>query len=171
MKRMAVAVFMGALLAGCASGPGHMVKQEKPLDVRSVKAQPGKAAVLVTRNTNFGGAIEFPTYLEQEMFGVSRFKSCFYKDDIEPGKHYISAYGENLDTVLLDLAPDTTYYLTHDPRMGFWKTAVSIGVTSLDVVAQENEGGCNHYVYDTKDPGEGLSVDDWSYAQTNARKP
>jgi hypothetical protein len=171
MKRTVLAFVLGVILAGCASGPGHMVKQEKLLDVRTVKPQPGKAAVLVTRNTNFGGAVEFPTYLEQKMFGVSRFKSCFYKDDVEPGQHYISSYGENLDTLLMDLAPDTTYYLTHDPRMGFWKAAVSTGVTTLDVVAKENEEGCNFYVYDTKNPGEDLTADDWTYAKTHFRKP
>jgi hypothetical protein len=71
----------------------------------------------------------------------------------------------------MDLAPDQTYYLTHDPRMGFWKAAVSTGVTTVDTVAQDNEGGCNHYVYDTKNAGEDLSADDWTYAKTNARKP
>jgi hypothetical protein len=171
MKRVVAAVFLGAMLAGCAGGPGHMVKQERVLDVREVKPQPGKAAVLVTRNTNFGGAVEFSAYLDQKIIGVTRFKSCFYKDDIEPGSHYISAYGENLDTLLMDLAPDKTYYLTHDPRMGFWKAAVSIGVTTVDTVAQENVAGCNYYIYDTTNAGEDLSEKDWAYAKNNARKP
>ena len=164
-----VAVVIG--MAGCDGRPGHMVKQDKLLDVREVKPQPGMAAVVVTRNTNFGGAVEFAAYLNQKMFGVTRWKSCFYKDDIQPGSHYISAYGENLDSLLMDLAPDKTYYLTHDPRMGFWKAAVSIGVTTVDVATQENEGGCNHYVYDSKNPGDDLSEKDWDYAKSNARKP
>ena len=169
MKRMIAAVFLGAMLTGC--GVSHMVKQENPLDVRQVKPKPGKAAVLVTRNTSFGGGVEFQAYLERKMFGVSKGKSCFYRDDFQPGSYLISAYGENLDTVLMDLAPDQTYYLTHDPRMGFWKAAVSTGVTTLDVVAKENEDGCNHYVYDVNNPGEDLSESDWTYAQSHARKP
>jgi hypothetical protein len=177
MRTNLVKVIMGLYvvvvfgMAGCAGGPGHMVKQDKPLNVREVKPQPGKVAVIVTRNTTFGGAVEFSAYLNQKMIGVTRWKSCFYKDDIQPGSQYISAYGENLDTLLMNLEPDTTYYLTHDPRMGFWKAAVSTGVTTVDVVALENEGGCNHYVYDTKNPGEDLSAEDWIYAKTNARKP
>lgn len=171
MKRLALVVILGAMLAGCASGPGYMVKQDRPLEVSSVKPQPGKAAVLITRNTNFGGAVEFYTYLDGKIFGVSRFKSCFYKDDIEPGQHYLSAYAENLDTLLLDFAPGKTYYITHDPRMGFWKAAVSLGVANLETVANENVGGCNHYIQDAKNPGENLNETDWKYAKENARRP
>ena len=170
MKRITLFVLLGAVLAGC-SGPSHMVKQENPLDVRVVKPQPGKAAILVTRNTSFGGAVEFWAYLDQRLIGVSKGKSCFYKDDIQPGPHYISAYGENLDTVLMELSPDTTYYLTHDPRMGAWKAAVSIGVATLDIVAHENENGCNYYVYDSANPGKDLSAEEWNDAKLNARKP
>jgi hypothetical protein len=169
MKRLVAAVLMGGLLTGC--GVSHMVKQDKPLDVRQVKPQSGKAAILVTRNTSFGGGVEFPAYLERKMIGVSKGKSCFYKDDIQPGSYLLSSYGENLDTVQMDLAAGQTYYITHDVRMGFWKAAVSTGVTTLDVVAAENEGGCNYYIYDAKNPGEDLSESDWKYAKEHVRKP
>lgn len=170
MKRKIMGLFLVLMLAGCG-GLGHMTKQDKPLDVKTVKPQPGKAAVLITRNTSFGGAIEFAAYLDRKMIGITRGKSCFYKDNIEPGQHYISAYSENLDTLLMNLEADKTYYLTHDPRMGFWKAAVSTGVTTLDVVVRENQEGCNHYIYDTKNPGEDLSEKEWETAQKNARKP
>ena len=170
MKRMMTVIFLGLMLAGCG-GVEYMVKQDKPLDVRTVKPQPGKAAVLITRNTTYGGAVEFAAYLDRKRIGSTKWKMCFYKDDIEPGQHYISSYSGNLDTVLMNLEADKIYYLTHDARPGFSRAAVSTGVTTLDVVLRENEEGCNYYVYDTKNPGEDLSDQDWENAKKNARRP
>jgi hypothetical protein len=159
-----------AVIGGCG-GPSHMIRQDKTLDVREVKPLPGKSAIVVARMTKFGGAVEFEAYLDKKMFGVTKGLSCFMKNDVEPGLHYISARGENLDTLMMTLDPDKTYYVQHDVRMGFWKAAVSSGVSSAQQMGADTEGACNYYLYDTANPGPDMSEEDWTYARANARKP
>lgn len=60
-------------LWGC-SGPGHMVEKNDKPDIMTVKADPGKSAIVIARTTNFGGAIEFDTYLDEKMIGVTKKK-------------------------------------------------------------------------------------------------
>ena len=83
------------LLAACS--PSNMVKKDERLDIRTVKPEQGKAALVVARTTSFGGAINFFTYLDKKSIGVTRGKGCFIKKDIEPGQQYLIARTESLD--------------------------------------------------------------------------
>ena len=71
MKRFRFGILLIAplfLVSACATtAPRHMMFNENtPLDIRSVIPETGKSALVVARTTNFGGAIEFDTYLRKK---------------------------------------------------------------------------------------------------------
>jgi hypothetical protein len=160
MKKMFVwvmYVLFVVSLWGC-SGPGHMVEKSDKPDIMTVKPDPGKSAIVIARTTNFGGAIEFDTYLDEKMIGVTKKKSYFIKKDVEPGKHYLSTKAENWDAYLINFEKDKVYYFQHEVRMGVWKARVNFVQTEPKKLMDEMEGDCTYYEYNPKDPGENLSA-------------
>jgi starvation-inducible outer membrane lipoprotein len=61
------------MLTGCA--PAHMVLKQDNFDIKTVKPSDGKAALVIARTTSFGGAINFHTYIEQNIIGVTSVRT------------------------------------------------------------------------------------------------
>jgi hypothetical protein len=145
-----------------------MIKKDEKLDIMTVKPDPGKAALVVARTTNLGGAINFFNYIGKKFIGVTRGKSCFVKKDIEPGLQYLIARTESLETGKLQFEADKVYYLQESPRMGFWVARVTLSPeTPEHLVAEIGEGGCSFYEVDKKDPAEDLSGHEYQEAVTD----
>ena len=152
------------LAAGCTP-PAHMlVKDNVVFDIRSVKPEAGKSALVVARTTNFGGAIEFETYLNQKMIGVTQHKGYFVKTDVAPGSYYVVTKAENMEPAKIVFEPERIYYLLEVPRMGIWKARVSVQPLSLADLMSTIDDGCKYLEYDTKNPGDDLSEKDFKEA-------
>ena len=154
------------LLSGCS--PAHMVKKETNLNVATVKPEPGKAALVVARTTNFGGAINFYTYWGRKFIGVTRGKGCFVKRDIVPGLEYLIARTESLETGKINFEPDTVYYVQQSPRMGWVVARVTMAPVDAPHLAEEiGSDGCAFYEVDSKDVAEDLSDHEYQEAITD----
>lgn len=156
------------MLLSSACSPGHMVKKDGRLNIRTVVPEPGKAALVIARTTSFGGAINFFTYIDRKFIGVTRGQGCFVKKDIEPGLQYLIARTESLETGKLQFEPDTIYYVQQSPRMGWWVARVTMTPVSPDHLAEEiGENGCEEYEIDKKDIAEDLTDHEYNEAVTD----
>jgi len=172
MKKFTSACFLVVLscvLAACG-GPSHMVKKDQCPKVAEIKPAPGKSAMVISRTTSFGAAIEFETYLDQKMIGVTKGKSYFAKDDIEPGKKHIIVKAENTEAVQVDFEADKIYFLQHNVAMGIWKARVVMEAVNAARLDGGDLDGCSYYVYDTKQPGEDLTEQDFRDSIKEAQK-
>ena len=175
MKRFQNVVLVIAtllLVSACASSaPRHMMFKEDPTSaISSVKPESGKAALVVGRSTSFGGAIEFDTYLDKVMIGVTKWKSYFFKTDIAPGVHYVISKAENMEPVKINFEPDRVYYIHQIPRMGVWKARISIALLTQQELISVCDNSCRLLIYDTKNVGDNLSDDDFKKAVDDYEK-
>jgi hypothetical protein len=157
---------LGLLAAGCS--PSNMVLKPTKLDVKTVKPAPGKAALVVARTTSMGFAINFFTYIDHDFIGVTRGKSCFVKNDIDPGTKYLIARTESLETGKINFEPDTVYYVQQTPRMG-WVVA-RVTLTPVDrehLISELDDGLCEEYEINAKDVAEKLSEHEYQEAVTD----
>jgi len=106
-----IAVFL--VVSGCAaSTPRYMAFKEDPaFNIFKIKHEKGNAALVVARATKFGGAIEFDTFLDKKMIGVTQWKSYFVKTNVTPGMHYEITRAESVEPIKINFKPDTIYYL------------------------------------------------------------
>jgi len=157
-----VALFM-LVATGCS--PAHMVKKENNFNIKSVTPDQGKAALVVARTTSFGGAINFFTYIDKKLIGITRGKSCFVKKNIDPGQSYLIARTESMESGKIQFEPDTVYYVQQTPRMGWVVARVSLSPESPEHLSAEiGDGGCELYELDLKDPGDDLTEHEYAEA-------
>ena len=157
-----------AVVSVSACSPAHMVKKDGSLDIRTVKPEPGKAALVIARTTSFGGAINFFTYIDHKFIGVTRGQSCFVKKDIEPGLQYLIARTESLETGKLQFEPDTIYYVQQSPRIGWVVARVTLAPVSPDHLSDEiGDNGCEEYEIDKDDIAEDLTDHEFDEAVTD----
>ncbi|HYA82929.1 MAG TPA: hypothetical protein VEH06_05695 [Candidatus Bathyarchaeia archaeon] len=168
MKRFHFSILMIAILflvSACGGGPGHMLFKEDPsLNVFNIKPETGKAALVVARTTSYGGAVEFETYLDNKMIGVTKWKSYFVKTDVAPGVHYVIIIAENVEPVKINFQPKRVYYIQEIPRMGVWKARVSVALVTPEDLRTSFDNDCKLVVYDIKNPGDDLSEKDYQQA-------
>ncbi len=167
MKRLVYVVMavIAALLMSACTPPQHMlVKDDVSMDIRTIKPESGKAALVVARTTIFGGAIEFDTYLDKKMIGVTQRKGFFVKSDITPGTRYVISKAENMEPIKIVFEQDRVYYLQQIPRMGVWKARISVAPLTAEELLSSMDDGCKYMVYDPNDPGEDLSDEDYNEA-------
>ena len=151
------------MLAACA--PSHMVLKQDNFDIKTVKPSDGKAALVIARTTSFGGAINFHTYIEQSMIGVTRGKSCFVKNDIEPGVKYLIARTESLEEAKINFEPNHIYYVQQSPRLGWVVARISMTPMSQEQLLEEiGSDGCTLYEMDLKDLADNLTNDEYKEA-------
>lgn len=154
------------LLAACS--PAHMTKKEDSFNIKTVKPNTGKAALVVARTTNFGKAVNFYNYLDHRFIGVTRGKGCFVKNDIEPGLQYLIARTESLETGKIQFEPDKVYYVQESPRIGWVVARVTLSPVTLEHLVEEiGEDGCTYYEIDPKDPAEDLTDHEYKEAVTD----
>jgi hypothetical protein len=160
-----ITVVMLFFTACATTAPRHMMFRDDPaVNISSVKADSGKAALVVVRTTKYGGAIEFDTYLGKKMIGVTQWKSYFVKTDITPGVYYVISKAENMEPVKINFEPDRVYYVHQSPRMGVWKARVSVALETPEQIMKEFDSDTRLVVYDPVDAGEDLSDEDYTQA-------
>jgi hypothetical protein len=168
MKRLLFGILFTAmmLLNSACSGPSHMLmsKDNANLDIRTIKPEKGKAALVVTRTTSFAGAIEFDTYLDKKMIGVTKGRGFFVKRDIQPGIHYLIAKAESYESAKINFEPDRTYFIHYNPRPGWFRARISMYPQDPNKTMADMDGNCKLFEYDPKDPGDDLSDEDYNQA-------
>jgi hypothetical protein len=142
-----------------------MIFNDNPnFDIRSVKPENGKAALVVARTTNYAGEAQFDTHLEKKLIGVTRGKSYFIKTDVNPGASYvISNYG-NMEVAKINFEPGRVYYLLQIPRWrggGFFLAGISVILLIPEDLMSTMDKGCKLITYDTNHPGDDLSDKDY----------
>jgi hypothetical protein len=163
MRKLIMAALLFSLFALTACGaPGHMMVKDAGPDIRSIKPQEGKSAIVIARTTSFGCAISFETFLDQQMIGVSKGKGYFVKTNIQPGTHYLIAKTESFETAKINFEAEKVYYIQQTPRMGVWIARVTLTPESPENMASEMDSGCSYMEYDNT--GETLSEKDFKEA-------
>jgi len=161
-------LFIPFMLMLTACTPAHMVLKQDNFDIKTVKPIDGKAALVIARTTSFGGAINFHTYIEQNIIGVTKGKSCIVKNDIEPGVKYLIARTESLEEAKINFEPDHIYYVQESPRMGWWVARVTFSPMSQEQLLSEiGSNGCTLYEMDIKDMADNLTNDEYKEAVTD----
>jgi hypothetical protein len=135
----------------------YMVRQNVNPTAGSIKPEPGKSALVISRTTSFGLAIEFTTYLDKKFIGSTKGKSYFAKTDIEPGVKYVSSWAENGEAVKVDFKPDTTYFLQQNVTMGFWRARIVMEAVNAKRLDSGDLEGCAYYLFDQKQALEDLT--------------
>ncbi len=162
MRKLLMNFAFLSLFVLTACTPGHMVIKDTKLDVRGVKPEPGKSAVVVARTTSFGGAVSFETFLDRQMIGVTKGKSYFVNTKVSPGVHYLIAKTESFESAKIDFKPDRVYFIQQTPRMGIWMARVTLEPVSVEHLLSEMDEGCSYTEYDNS--GDVLSEEDFGKA-------
>ncbi len=160
MKRLLLLLPFLLLLTAC-SGPSYMIDKEVKVDIRTIRPDPGKSGLLVARTTSFGGLIEFDTFLDRKMIGVTKGRGYFIKKDVEPGLHYLVARAETHEAGKIIFEPDTMYYIHQSPRMGWWRARITLTPVTTEYLINEMDESCHLLEYDSKNPGEDLTEQDY----------
>jgi hypothetical protein len=166
VKKMWLIIPFILMLTACT--PAHMVLKQDNFDIKTVKPSDGKAALIIARTTLLGGAINFHTYIEQNIIGVSRGNSCFVKTDIEPGVKYLIARTESLEEAKINFEPNRIYYVQQSPRMGLVVARVTMTPMSQEQLLSEiGSDGCSLYEMDSKNMADNLTNDEYKEAVTD----
>ena len=160
MKRFLLLLPLLLLLTAC-SGPSYMIQKDDKQDIRAIKPVPGKAGLVVARTTTLGFAIEFDTFLDRKMIGVTKGRGYFVKRDVEPGLHYFISRAETHEAGKILFEPDTMYYIHQKPRMGVWRARITLTPLTPEAMVQEMDDSCRLLEYDEKNPGADLTEQDF----------
>jgi len=166
MKRFLLLLPLVLLMAAC-SGPSYMINKDDKVDIRPVKPLPGKAGLVVARTSTLGYAIEFDTFLDQKMIGVTKGRGYFIKKDVEPGLHYFISRAETHEAGKILFEPDTMYYIHQSPRMGWWRARITLAPVTPEYLLKEMDDACRLLEYDSKNPGEDLTEKDFKETVTD----
>ena len=147
-----------------------MIQSDKPVNIRTVKPDSGKSAIVIARTSRGAAIIEFDTFLDQKMIGVTKGRGFFVKKDIEPGVHYLIARAENHETGKIKFEPDTVYYIQQSPRIGWWKARISLTPKYPTELEADMDSECRYMEYDQKYPGEDLTKEEYNMAVQDYEK-
>jgi hypothetical protein len=145
---LAILSVLSVLLTLACAPPSVMVRKEPPPTIASIKPEPGKAALVISRTTSIGFAIEFTTYLGKTYIGSTKGKSYFIKTDVEPGANYVSSWGENGVAVKFDFEPDKVYCLQQNVSMGWTKARVVMEAVNVKRLDSGDLNGCKFFEFD-----------------------
>jgi len=137
-----------AILSTACNPPSTMVKKTAPATVASIKPQAGKAALVISRTTSFGRAVNFRTYLDKAYIGSTVGKVYFAKTDIEPGTKHVISWGENGVAVKVNFEADKVYCIQQNVSMGFLKARVVVEAMNAKRLDSGDLAGCDYYEFD-----------------------
>ncbi len=166
MRIMIAVLCCSTVLTGCSVR--NMVRVADCPDVRTITPPAGKAALVIaepTRYENYDSSDNqnIASYLDGKFIGRTR-NYGFFIATVEPGRHYVVADGENLETVLLDFKPGKTYYLEQERRMGYGLPRTKYVLVKGDRLSVDLNGNCACYAPDPNSAGRDLDEDRYTEA-------
>jgi len=175
MFHRAVLVVSVMVAAGCG-GPAHMVRTETAPRVQDVRPVAGKAAVVIARTVSKGFNVEFFNYVDRRFIGVTKGRSFFVTNSVEPGRRIFISSASNIDALKIDFKAGKVYciqQLVGFPESGqlarwvvpgrspFEKVGVTLKEISIDEMAKEMADGMPYYTVDGTKPGKDLSEEEY----------
>lgn len=102
-------------LSGCASVP--MAPSNEDEKAKEFQPSPGKAALYIYRNENFGAAIPMTVDVNGRTLGQTAAKT-YFKLDLTPGQYTVNSHGENVSTISIDTLSGKNLFLWQEIKMG-----------------------------------------------------
>ncbi len=178
MRKATVLFCLGIVLSGCT--PKYMVKVDDCPDVRAIKPPAGKAALVIAEtsryeNYDMDDNPDIHHFLDRRFIGTIRSYS-FLVTTVEPGDHYVTANGENFETILLHFEPGKTYYLEQQRSMGIHHPRTRYLLVKADRIHGDMKDNRSCYKPDPQNPGTDLDEDRFAeavanYVKKNGSKP
>lgn len=134
MRLLATTLLLSLTLVGCASVP--MATTQDDVTAKRFSPSPDMSGIYIYRNEYFGAAIKMPVVLDGRQLGKTVAHSYLYKE-VPPGKHIITADGENTDMLKVVTQPGQNVFIHQQVKMGF-----AVGRSGMKVVdAAEGKAG------------------------------
>ena len=147
-----------ALFSSCATTT-MLTPDRKPV----ITSKPDKSTLVILRDTLFGGAVAFWTYLDGKFIGETRVNT-FFITGVEPGPHYLFVVAENTVGGHINFETGKTYSLTQGVTMGVW----SARTTGFYPLTQEEAAAamtrCEYQEYDPSLGGEDMDPQQYEQA-------
>jgi len=105
------------VLGGCASVP--MASLDMDNEAKKFAVPADQSRIYIYRNESMGGAVPMTVSVDGRTLGQTGPKTYFVVD-VEPGKHRIQSFTENVATLELVTAPNRAYYVWQEVKMGMW---------------------------------------------------
>ena len=111
----------------------------------------GNAVVYFTRVSNYGGAVSFEFFHDEEFIGI--FKNMNYiRYEVEAGEHLFWVSSENKQFVKATLESGKTYIVLENIKMGAWKAQAGLEPQNVTDPEQEKELQRAIELVNSKDP-------------------
>jgi|SaaInlStandDraft_6_1057023.scaffolds.fasta_scaffold79977_1 hypothetical protein len=136
-------------------------------DLEQFKAEPGKALVVFTRVSGYGGAISSSIFDitgdSRQILGIIKSKR-YITYQADPGERMFMVIGESADFMRARLEPGKVYFANVQARMGAWKARFSLVPWSHE---EREEKKFQKGIRKAKPPKE-RDIEAWATKNTNS---
>lgn len=115
MSPLAALALAITALAGCASVP--MAEKHIDAQAKEFGVSPDMSRIYIYRNEYFGAAVKMPVVLDGKVLGKTVAHSYLFAE-VVPGRHVITADGENTDMLKLVTKPGQNVFVHQQVKMG-----------------------------------------------------
>lgn len=147
-----------ALLSNCAT-TSMRAPDQKPV----ITSKPDKATLVIFRDTKFGGATVFWTYLDGKLIGETK-GNTFFITEVEPGPYYLFVVTENTVGGHINFEAGRTYSLHQGVTMGMWRTRSTGFYPMTQEEAAAAMARCKYQEYDPSMGGEDMDPQEYEQA-------
>ena len=123
MKHCVAALFAALTLAGCASVP--MADAQREAAIKAFSIAPEQAGIFIYLDEFIGTAVKLDVWLDGVPLGQTVAMSFLYKS-VAPGRHTITSFGENTETLEVAIMPGTLAYVRQEARMGMFRARTKL---------------------------------------------
>jgi hypothetical protein len=117
VKRIGATLVVAFVLAGCASVP--LVSPEEDARVKSLPVAPDRAGIFIFRDGWGAPGVKLQVSLDGAPLGQTVPRTYLFRE-VAPGRHVVTSWAENADTLELDVAAGSFAFVRQEPVMGFW---------------------------------------------------
>mgnify|MGYP000237276048 CR=1 FL=1 len=117
-------LFLLALLASaCSNVRSHWMH---PAAASQLRPAPGLATLVVMRPSSAAYKIRFTLVNDQGSFFGQPLPESHYLIQLQPGRHRVVGWSEDVEMVELNVEADRTYYLLAEAHLGWWKAGIDL---------------------------------------------
>ena len=116
MKTAVLFLIACVSIAGCTTVP--LGAPDRDAQLKEFRVSANKSSIYIYRNEFAGGAIRMDILLNGVEIGSTVWRTYLHRE-VEPGKHTITAKGENRDSIEVDAKPGEIIYIWQEVKIGF----------------------------------------------------